>query len=82
MAGETVRGRMGARLGFAAVRPAIPVWIASNGPLGQALGGRVADAVIMEGCGTAREAAAFVARVGAAAAKAGRAGARWRASRG
>ena len=60
------------KLNFQPPRADVPVYIASNGTLSQALGGRVAQGVIMEGCGTPREAKAFVARVKAAATKAGR----------
>jgi 5,10-methylenetetrahydromethanopterin reductase len=69
--GETVAFHAAA-LNFRPVRAHVPVYIASNGPLIQALGGRVAEGVMMEGCGTPAEAAAFVARVRGAAAKAGR----------
>jgi 5,10-methylenetetrahydromethanopterin reductase len=69
--GEILSFRNG-KLNFTPPRRDIPVYIASNGTLGQALGGRVAQGVIMEGCGTPREAAAFIARVKAAATKIGR----------
>lgn len=39
------------QLNFKAPRPAIPVYLASNGPLGQRLAGAIADGAIMAGCG-------------------------------
>ena len=59
-------------LDFAPLRTDIPVWIASNGPLGQILAGRVAQGVIMEACGAVEEARVFIKRVRDAASKAGR----------
>ena len=59
-------------LDFAPLRVDIPVWIASNGPLGQILAGRVAQGAIMEACGSVEEARVFIKRVREAAAKAGR----------
>jgi len=69
--GEVISFQDG-RLNFTPLRADIPVYIASNGPLGLALAGKVADAAIMEGCGTPREAEVFVGRVRGAAKKAGR----------
>lgn len=60
------------RLNFEPLRGDLPIYIASNGPQGQVLAGRVADGAIMEGCGTPEEARAFVARVRTAAREAGR----------
>jgi 5,10-methylenetetrahydromethanopterin reductase len=60
------------KLNFEPVRADLPIYIASNGPLGQVLGGRIADGVIMEGCGTPEEAKVFVSRVRGAAREAGR----------
>ncbi|HJU16959.1 MAG TPA: LLM class flavin-dependent oxidoreductase, partial [Stellaceae bacterium] len=58
VAGEAVSFRDG-RLSFAPLRAEIPVYVASNGPLGQRVAGAVADGAIMEACGSAAEAAAF-----------------------
>jgi len=60
------------KLNFAPVRADLPIHIASNGPMGQVLAGRVADGAIMEGCGTPEEAKVFVSRVRGAAREAGR----------
>jgi len=76
--GETVhlRGKVvhfeGGRLDFAPARPELPIYVASNGPLGQKAAGISADGAIMEGCGTADEARALRARIEAAAGAAGR----------
>jgi 5,10-methylenetetrahydromethanopterin reductase len=78
LAGETVtcRGEVirfdGGRLGFAAPRRDLPVYVASNGPLGQRVAGAVADGAIVEGCGTPDEARALGAEVRAGARRAGR----------
>jgi 5,10-methylenetetrahydromethanopterin reductase len=78
LAGETVtcRGEVirfeGGRLGFAAPRSDVPVYVASNGPLGQRVAGAVADGAIVEGCGTPEEACALQAEVRAGARRAGR----------
>jgi 5,10-methylenetetrahydromethanopterin reductase len=71
VAGEVVSFHDG-RLSFAPPRAAIPVHVASNGPLGQRVDGAVADGAIMEACGTVAEVAAFRAAVAAGAAAAGR----------
>jgi|FEC22Drversion2_1045045.scaffolds.fasta_scaffold01679_4 5,10-methylenetetrahydromethanopterin reductase len=47
------------RLSFTPVRNSIPVYIASNGPLGQKTAGAVADGAIMEACGNPLEVGAF-----------------------
>jgi len=60
------------RLSFAPSRPAIPVYVASNGPLGQRVAAELADCVIMEACASAAEVRAFRAAVESAAVKAGR----------
>lgn len=60
------------RLSFAPPRPDIPVYVASNGPLGQRMAAELADGVIMEACASAAEARAFRATVEDAARKAGR----------
>jgi 5,10-methylenetetrahydromethanopterin reductase len=61
------RGRVirfhGGRLDFTPIRPAVPVYVASNGPQGQRVAGALADGAIMEGCATAEEARAFADRV-------------------
>src|SRR6267154_152440 len=43
------------KLSFKPVRAEIPVYVASNGPLGQRMTGGVADGAIMEGCGNVEE---------------------------
>ncbi|MCC7348412.1 MAG: LLM class flavin-dependent oxidoreductase [Variibacter sp.] len=70
--GEVVRFA-GGKLGFKPSRPSLPLWLAGNGPQVQALGAKIADAVIMEACGTAPEAQAFTRRIESAATAAGRA---------
>ncbi|MGH7266636.1 MAG: LLM class flavin-dependent oxidoreductase [Candidatus Rokuibacteriota bacterium] len=78
LAGEAVdhRGeviRLGnARLGFVPDPPSIPIYVASNGPLGQRAAGAVGDAAIMEGCATVDEVHAFAQEVGRGARDAGR----------
>ncbi len=47
------------KLSFKPVRAEIPVYVASNGPLGQRMTGGVADGAIMEGCGNVEEVKAF-----------------------
>jgi 5,10-methylenetetrahydromethanopterin reductase len=71
VAGETVSFRDG-RLDFTPIRAAIPIYVASNGRLGQRAAGAVADGAIMEACGSVAEAAAFRAEVERGAAAAGR----------
>jgi 5,10-methylenetetrahydromethanopterin reductase len=60
------------RLSFSAPRPAVPIYVASNGPLGQRVAAELADGVIMEACASVREVAAYRAAIAAAAARAGR----------
>ena len=60
------------RLSFAPSRPAIPVYVASNGPLGQRVAAELADGVIMEACASAMEVRAFRTAVESAARNAGR----------
>ncbi len=60
--GEVVRFHAG-RLDFAPARPGVPIYVASNGPLGQRAAGAVADGAIMEGCAAASEARALAAEV-------------------
>lgn len=57
----------GGKLGFKPVRRDVPVWVAANGPLGQKMAARTADAVIMEGCGAAQEMRSLRTRTAAAA---------------
>lgn len=56
--GEVVSFANG-KLSFKPVRADIPVYVASNGPLGQRMTGGIADGAIMEGCGSVEEVAAF-----------------------
>jgi 5,10-methylenetetrahydromethanopterin reductase len=76
--GETVdyRGEVVAfehgRLSFGPVRSDIPVYVASNGPLGQRVAAELADGVIMEACASAAEVRGFRSAVDGAARKAGR----------
>jgi 5,10-methylenetetrahydromethanopterin reductase len=78
LCGETVdcRGEVIAlnhgRLSFAPPRSEIPVYVASNAPLGQRVAAEIADGVIMEACASAAEVRAFRAAVEGAARKAGR----------
>lgn len=60
------------RLNFSPFRPPIPIYVASNGPLGQRVAAETADGAIMEACGSAAEVDAFRAAVTAAAVNAGR----------
>ena len=75
--GETVdyRGEVIAfnhgRLSFAPLRPDMPIYAASNGPLGQRAAAELADGVIMEACASAAEVRAFRAAVEGAARNAG-----------
>jgi 5,10-methylenetetrahydromethanopterin reductase len=69
--GEVIRVTR-ARLGFAPPPSAIPIYVASNGRLGQQAAGAVADAAIMEGCATPDEARVFAEEVARGAKLAGR----------
>jgi 5,10-methylenetetrahydromethanopterin reductase len=69
--GEVIRFAKG-RLSFTPVRARIPIYVASNGPLGQRAAGAVADGVIMEGCASIEEVAALRAEVDRGARQAGR----------
>lgn len=60
------------RLNFMPLRAAVPVVIASNGPLGQRAAGAVADGAIMEACASVAEVRAFCAEVARGAEKSGR----------
>ena len=79
LAGEKVehRGKVislqGAELGFKPPRRRVPVYIAANTPSGQRVAGAVAEAAIMEGCGTVEEVKAFAREVRAGSESAGRA---------
>jgi 5,10-methylenetetrahydromethanopterin reductase len=69
--GEVVDLHLG-RLSFSPPRSAIPIYVASNGPLGQRVAGALADGAIMEACASVCEAEAFSAEIAAGAARAGR----------
>jgi 5,10-methylenetetrahydromethanopterin reductase len=60
------------RLSFSPPRSAVPIYVASNGPLGQRVAAELAEGVIMEACASAPEVAAYRAAIAAAATKAGR----------
>jgi 5,10-methylenetetrahydromethanopterin reductase len=60
------------RLDFVPPRSTIPIYVASNGPLGQRVAGASADGAIMEACASASEVAAFNAEITAGAAQVGR----------
>jgi 5,10-methylenetetrahydromethanopterin reductase len=60
------------KLSFKPVRADIPVYVASNGPLGQRMTGGVADGAIMEGCGNIEEVKAFRAILAEGAKRKGR----------
>jgi 5,10-methylenetetrahydromethanopterin reductase len=60
------------RLSFSPPRPEVPIYVASNGPLGQRVAAEVADGVIMEACASVAEVCAFRAAVESAARNAGR----------
>jgi len=76
--GETVdyRGEVVAfdhgRLSFRPGRANIPVYVASNGPLGQRVAAELADGVIMEACASTAEVRAFRSAIEGWARKAGR----------
>jgi alkanesulfonate monooxygenase SsuD/methylene tetrahydromethanopterin reductase-like flavin-dependent oxidoreductase (luciferase family) len=69
--GEVVAFHHG-RLSFSPLRPAIPVYVAGNGPLGQRVAAEIADGVIMEACASVGEVRAFRTAVEGAAHRAGR----------
>ena len=52
--GDVIRFHDG-KLGFAPHRAEIPVYVASNGPLGQKMAGAIADGAIMGHCGNVEE---------------------------
>jgi len=59
------------RLNFSPLRPRIPIYVASNGRLGQRAAAELAEGVIMEACGSVAEVGAFRAAVTAAAVNVG-----------
>jgi 5,10-methylenetetrahydromethanopterin reductase len=67
-----VIGFTNGKLSFKPVRAEIPVYVASNGPLGQRMTGGVADGAIMEGCGNVEEVKAFRAVLAEGAKRKGR----------
>jgi 5,10-methylenetetrahydromethanopterin reductase len=69
--GEVINLDQG-RLSFVPPRSTIPIYVASNGPLGQRVAGAVADGAIMEACASVYEAEAFSAEISAAAVQIGR----------
>ena len=60
--GEVIQFSEG-KLSFAPVRSEIPIYVASNGPIGQKTAGAVADGAIMEACGNVQEVKARGGRV-------------------
>ena len=60
------------RLNFMPRRSAIPIYVASNGPLGQRVAGAAADGAITEACASVYEAQAYIDEVTASASQAGR----------
>jgi 5,10-methylenetetrahydromethanopterin reductase len=60
------------RLSFSPPRADIPVYFASNGPLGQRVGTELADGIIMEACASTAEVRAFRDAVWGAARRVGR----------
>jgi 5,10-methylenetetrahydromethanopterin reductase len=69
--GEVINLDQG-RLNFRPPRSTIPIYVASNGPLGQRVAGATADGAIMEACASVREAEALSAEITAGAAQVGR----------
>jgi 5,10-methylenetetrahydromethanopterin reductase len=69
--GEVIAFNHG-RLSFSPPRPALPIHVASNGPLGQRVAAELADGAIMEACGSVQEVEAFRAAITAGAIRAGR----------
>src|SRR5215472_15230735 len=69
--GEVIEFHQGC-LSFVPIRSAVPIYVASNGPLGQRVAGAIADGAIMEACASVYEAEAFSAEVTAGAVRAGR----------
>ena len=60
------------RLSFSPPRADIPVYVASNAPLGQRVGAELADGIIMEACASTAEIRAFRDAVAGSAQQAGR----------
>lgn len=69
--GEIIQFNNG-RLSFKAPRANVPVYIASNGPLGQRAAGAIADGAIMAGCGLPETVRHFRGHVEQGALEAGR----------
>ena len=69
--GEVVAFDRG-QLSFSPARADIPVYVASNGPLGQRVAAELADGIIMEACASTAEIRAFRDAVAGAARQAGR----------
>src|SRR5215468_7657222 len=69
--GEVIEFRQG-HLSFVPIRSAVPIYVASNGPLGQRVAGAIADGAITEACASVYEAEAFSAEVTAGASRVGR----------
>ena len=69
--GEVIEFHQGG-LSFVPTRSAVPIYVASNGPLGQRVAGAIADGAIMEACASVYDAEAFVAEVAVGAAQVGR----------
>jgi 5,10-methylenetetrahydromethanopterin reductase len=73
--GEVIEFHHG-RLSFVPTRSGVPIYVASNGPLGQRVAGTVADGAIMEVCASVcasvYEAEAFAAEINAGATQVGR----------
>ena len=59
-------------LSFSPVRSALPIYLASNGPLGQRVAAELADGAIMEACASVPEVRALRAAITVGATKAGR----------
>jgi 5,10-methylenetetrahydromethanopterin reductase len=72
MHGEVISLAHG-RLDFRPVRPRVPVYIASNGPMGLALAGEIADGAVMQGAAAPVLLDWFIAQVQRGAQRAGRA---------
>jgi len=60
------------RLSFPPRRPSLPIYVASNAPLGQHVSAELGDGAIMEACASVPEVSAFRAAISAGALKAGR----------
>jgi len=69
--GEVVEFNNG-KLDFKPLRADIPIFVASNGPLGQKAAGAVADGALMEACASVPEVQAFKKQLARGAAEAGR----------